>query len=267
MFQVRKLCYEKEIPLLIAGDLFEEWNCPPELINYVTGAIPRPSFAVPGNHDLPHHNYKEIRRSAYWTLVEAQVIHNLVVGDPVFTPSKDLVLYGFPFDHPPRPVRHKFAHEVPDLALVHAYCWKKGKVHINADPDDHWVSLISRLKGFTYAVFGDNHRPFMAKNESTTLINCGCLIRRKIDEMNQKPSLGLVWSDGTITRHFLECDRDVFFDGREERVDVVSTRGITDVITKSVDNEVDFKETLRKEAEKQEEGVKREILRAVENGQ
>ena len=64
-------------PILCAGDVFDRWNSPPELINFALEYLPPQMYSIPGQHDLPNHNYNEIDRSAYWTLVAANKITNV----------------------------------------------------------------------------------------------------------------------------------------------------------------------------------------------
>jgi hypothetical protein len=84
------------IPILIAGDIFDRWNAPAELINFVIAHMPKYTWAIPGQHDLPHHNYDEITKSAYWTLVEAGCIYNIPPHQPVNTHTS-LRVHGFPW--------------------------------------------------------------------------------------------------------------------------------------------------------------------------
>src|SRR3990172_3116798 len=55
-------------PVLCAGDIFHKWNSPPELINFVMSQADCTKLTIAGQHDLPNHNFREIERSAYWTL-------------------------------------------------------------------------------------------------------------------------------------------------------------------------------------------------------
>ncbi|GAG04154.1 unnamed protein product, partial [marine sediment metagenome] len=77
----------KQVKILCAGDVFDSsgadrrrWNSPPELINFAIDALPEGMYCIPGQHDLPNHNYGEIKRSAYWTLAKAGKLHNLPPG-------------------------------------------------------------------------------------------------------------------------------------------------------------------------------------------
>ena len=145
------------------GDVFDKWNPGPELINFAIKHLPK-GWAVPGNHDLPHHNYGGKDRSAYWTLVECGVLQDLAPG--VATGAGLVNLWGFPWGtevHPPQP-----SSLVPDVAVIHAYVWKRGCGHPQADPADKVIGWKARVRGYAAAFFGDNHLGFLSGN----VVNC-----------------------------------------------------------------------------------------------
>ncbi len=70
--QLRSFQKKHNAPIFIAGDVFDKWNSSAHLINHILVWIAGLDiYAIPGNHDCPHHNYKQLGRSSYWTLVEA----------------------------------------------------------------------------------------------------------------------------------------------------------------------------------------------------
>lgn len=153
--QLNNLAEEHAAPVICAGDIFDKWNAPAELINFALAYLPDEMYAVPGQHDLPAHNYDEMNRSAYGTLVEAGKIINLEPGKPQY--DGDLALHGFPWGTPITPLREKdedFIH----LAVIHQYAHKgKSTSYPGAPADCHVKHLLKQLDGFDAAVFGDNH--------------------------------------------------------------------------------------------------------------
>lgn len=185
------------------GDIFDKWNPPPELINFAIRHLPK-GYAVPGNHDLPHHNYGGVSRSAYWTLVECGVVKNLEPGRPTGAGMVDL--WGFPWGVevvPPEPHAHSLC---PDVAIIHAYVWKRGCGHAQSDPADKVAGWKKRLTGYAAAFFGDNHLGFLAGN----VCNCGAFMRRRADEMDTVPCVNVLYEDGEVVRHPLEVEGDVY---------------------------------------------------------
>ena len=73
--QLVQLQAELECPVLIAGDIFDRWNASPELINFAMKYLPIvDTYAIPGQHDLPLHNYEDMEKSAYGVLKRAGTI-------------------------------------------------------------------------------------------------------------------------------------------------------------------------------------------------
>lgn len=184
-----------------SGDIFHRWNTPPEIINLAIRCMPK-CYAVPGQHDLPWHNYDLIKKSAYWTLVEAGVVTNLEPGwgHEVGQGKNHITLAGFPWGFDITP-----PDEAGDitLAVVHDYCWEKGRSFPGAPKEKGVTNHKRKLKPYTAAVFGDNHKGFLAGN----VLNGGALIRCSSDEVDP-PCVGLLWSDGTWSRQELECAKD-----------------------------------------------------------
>lgn len=221
--QVGDLAREFGCPIICAGDLFDRWNSGPELISFAIKNLPR-MYAIPGQHDLPHHRIEDIRRSAYWTLVEAGVIIDIssrseqpVVRHGNFYPTnmRPLTLYGFPWGMGVAPRASKT--DGISLAVVHAYCWIDGKGYPGAPNASKVGSFREKLSGYDVAVFGDNHQHFSSTWVGGHVWNCGCLIRRKIDEKQLKPLVGLLGENGVIKRHYLDCSEDKWVEESEAR--------------------------------------------------
>ena len=189
--------------IYIAGDLFHWWKSPPELINWAIEKLsPAFVFAIPGQHDLPNHNLEEIRKSAFQTLLSVEVVD----GDFTLRVPGPLTVDPFPWgcEIKPREVdKHDLADQFIHMALIHQYTWIQGHSYQGAAEESRVGYLAKSLKGYDIAVFGDNHKPFEHHVGNCVVFNCGCLIPRASDERDIRPSVGLVRSDGTITRHYL----------------------------------------------------------------
>lgn len=210
-------------PILIAGDLTDRWNLPPETINFMLKNLPDQIFAICGQHDLPNHSYQNIKRSAYWTLVEAGKITNLTPSAEEWfaeAGGKDWYVHGFPWEfnlEAMGEIGTKTAH----VALVHSYIWMKG-YHFPGAPEEKRVKkYLPQLEGFNAAFFGDNHIGFSRgiSGKSPFIMNCGTFMRRKIDEAHYYPQVGLLMSDGSIVPHRLDVSQDKFIDvGEAEKL-------------------------------------------------
>lgn len=210
LVQLNELKEHYDVPVIIAGDIFDKWNSPAELINFACDYIPCDCFAIPGQHDLPGHSQDSIKRSAYWTLVNSNTISHLPDHLPItmnditmtaFSWGADLYIEGMKdFDN----IKH------PSIAVIHKYIWHKNAKYTGAVEEDEAGNCLKRIKKeFDSFVIGDNHKSFMAGNN---VLNCGGFMRRKIDEIDYRPSVGLLREDGSIRKHFLACSEDMFID-------------------------------------------------------
>lgn len=202
--QLKALKKELDCPIFFAGDLFDRWNSSPELINFAIKNVP-PMFAVPGQHDLPLHNYHNIKKSAYWTLVEAGIVENVVPGEVVHLAHSNIDLYGFPWGFPIHPLSEEDQSDSMKIAIVHHYIWISDHNYPGAPKEDKLTKTRKDMKGFNVVAFGDNHIGFMSKRGNTQIFNCGGFMRRKADQFYYKPQIGILWNDGTVEPHYLDC--------------------------------------------------------------
>ena len=240
--------------MLIAGDLFHNWNAPPELVNFVL-RITRgwEIYAVPGNHDLPNSRYSDLKRSAFWTLVKADAIRDVHHSQPVRIPGyRGIRVHGFiecAEDLCP-PVDKRG--EDLEVALVHGYVWRDGReAYPGAPPDAYYLTRMERLKGFDLAVFGDNHHGFEVMtpgHDMPSVYNCGCFVRRRSDERHLRPAVGVIYSDGTVERRYLDTKHDRFLDIVEPAV--VKSLGmdyeeLMNILRNAADTVASFRDAVR----------------------
>ncbi len=199
------------VPVICAGDVFDRWNAPVELVNIAAGLMPSTRiFSIPGQHDLPLHNLSDLKRSAYWTLCMMGALHDRCAGDGCITTSlKNGVCLHFSAwgsEIPPTP-----QDEQMHILITHRYVWAEGASYPGADESGHIKSLSKTLKGYAVAVFGDNHKGFTSTTpDGTVVFNCGGMMRRKSDEADYRPGYGMLFSDGTVERRYFDTSKDVF---------------------------------------------------------
>jgi hypothetical protein len=218
--QVEAISNAHKAPILFSGDMCDRWNAPAEWINWAIRTLPK-VYGIPGQHDLPYHRYADIKRSAYWTLVECGTIIDLKPGKMECV-SDNFAVMGFPWGTPLKPWVMGPPIQGFNVALVHHYVWNKKHSYPGAPPGSHARKLRAKLKGYRVAVFGDNHKGFLSTDEETTILNCGGMMRRKSDEEDYVPKAGLIWTDGSVTRVPLDTSEDILLspkqliEGREE---------------------------------------------------
>lgn len=196
------------VPIIIAGDIFDRWYAPAttsELINRLMLHWPDNVWAVPGQHDLPNHQLDQMMRTPYWTMVQAGKINDLTPGVS-HKVSDQLRCHGFPWGHPVFYLGCPYPNVV-NLAVVHAYIWQAGYSYPDAPKEQHAEMYQSRLSGFDAAVFGDNHQGFLL---GRNIINCGTFMRRKADERDYKPMVGVLYDDGHFEPHYLDTSDDLW---------------------------------------------------------
>lgn len=196
-------------PLYVAGDLLHSWKCSPYLlsclINWFDGMA---IYAIPGNHDLPNHNYKQLSHSAYWTLTEAKAIYHLIPGGTHTMGS--VTVHPFPYSFPVTPPNRTDPSLCLQVALIHDYIWVEGKGHYDASVSHRYGKWASKLKGYDLAFFGDNHIPFTVKgtDKCCPVVNCGVPLRRHSDEQDIRPSVVMLRESGKISRCYLSGDKN-----------------------------------------------------------
>lgn len=271
--EIRRLQESHDVPIFYAGDIFDRWNSTPETINFAIEHLP-PGFAVPGQHDLPNHSYDEIKRSAYWTLVQAGIITNLYPGVAHEGPELNgMIVHGFPWGFRPGPDPH---HKVGDkrlrLAIIHQFVWTSATGYPGAPAVNMAESCAKDLIGYDVAVFGDNHKGFIQRfDDGPTIVNCGGLMRRKTDEREYKPGVVLLREDGSVERHYLNTVRDKFIErsDAEEIVEkLIDVSAFVDGLRSLGANDtLDFLEALRRfvRDNKISDAVSQIIFRAAES--
>lgn len=202
--ELSDLAFFHKCPILHSGDLFDKWNSPAELINFALEHLPE-MWSIPGQHDLPFHQLKDIKKSAYWTLVQSGKVKNLIPGH-TFQITHDVNLTGFPWGCPLE--RIKKENESIFIALVHEYKWCSGASYPNA-PQAAKVTK-AKTKGYDIISYGDNHISFDVHGHEGVIWNNGGFMKRHRDEVDHKPRVGLVMTDGTVESYFLNTDDEVY---------------------------------------------------------
>lgn len=212
--QVKQIA--KDNPIICSGDIFDKWNPPPELINFAIKHLPK-MYAVPGQHDLPYHNYADMHKSAFWTLVEAGNVVLIPPDQPLILNSF-FQLHGFPWGSPLKPLEKKNTF-LYDIAVIHHYVWKDGSGFHGAAESSHVRELRKVLNGYDLAVFGDNHKPFISKKkhyDNCVFLNCGSLMRRTIEQIDYVPSVWALNKDHQLEKYPLDISSDVMIESEQK---------------------------------------------------
>jgi len=228
--ELKRLQEKHDCVVFCAGDIFDHWSPPVELVNFAITNLPK-MFAIPGQHDLPNHNLKDIQRSAYWTLVESGTITNLLsINCPLLTVKgdSDFTFIGFPYGEPIKPAKSSI--EEKQIAIIHQYNWRPEHTrHPGASINQFVDQTRKEFDGYNLIVCGDNHHPWYSK-PPLQFLNVGTFMIRDANERNYKPQIGMLTNDGEIILHKLDTSKDVYLETTEQKVK---------------DDEMDFEELMQ----------------------
>jgi len=265
----------RNLPILCAGDVFDRWNSQPELINFAINVLPK-MYAIPGQHDLPYHRNEDIYKSAYWTLVEEGTIDNLGPDGrarPIKSLEDKMCIHGFWWGRNLHGIEGREDNPEDEsiyLALIHRYVWQPGYEYQGAPTEARASGTAKQLAGFDVAVFGDNHAGFEQAGSGSfpTIYNCGGLIRRKQDERHYKPAVGILMSDGTVERHYLDTSEDKWVDseGETDTAPQIDLQEFLADLEKLEEEGLDFEAAVRRwiEENKPSQEVERLLLSSME---
>jgi hypothetical protein len=168
------------VPAIIAGDIFDKAKGTPELINLATKYL-KGDYVIPGQHDLPYHDFDQMHKSAFGVLVETGVVRLIPPAreGKGWQVSDKLCLHAFPWGFEICPPDKEVCQNGTHVAVIHAYCWHKGQAYVGADKGQNAVAYRKQIRGYDFALFGDNHKKFTLKSGDCTVVNHGGFMRCK----------------------------------------------------------------------------------------
>ena len=239
--QLKRVSDNERVPIICAGDIFDRYNPPPSLINFAIENLPK-MYAIPGQHDLPYHDYENLQKSAYKTLMMAG---NITTSNEIGWPIGNLVLTGFPWNAkitpPIKTLKDKLS-----VAVVHKYIWAVGINYPGASKESNVSGFKKELARYNTAIFGDNHKSFSSVIGQCFTYNCGCLIKRHQDDRDTSNGVGLLMSNGSVKFHELDYSEDVWIDDPEEKTTAISPE-LEEFVTELMDmqtSNLDFREVV-----------------------
>ena len=274
-----QLCMLQETfdcPILFAGDLFHNWNAPAELIHFAMKYLPSEMYCIPGQHDMPYHNYDLLDKSAYAVLARSGTINDMPAGQ-VMQYDSDFAFVGYPYGYDIKNVRDFCLDDSTLVGFGHEYKWIDGYSYPNA-PESKFVigqgEEMQRQKWLGYDIFayGDNHKGFETYLATTKIFNCGGFTRRNIDEYNYEPRVGIIYRDEGVIfceSQLLNTDTDKYINptvSEKEEVERDMSAFIKE-LHELGDAALNFHEALHRfcAKHKTKPEVKKLILEAIEN--
>lgn len=254
-----------KLPILCAGDIFDKWNPPPELIRFAYRELPNNMVCIPGQHDLPNHLISLMHRSGYGVLQTTGKIRDISQGGKYEDPTGAFTAYGFGWNEPIVPPFKEQKGEFA-VAVIHRYVWERGFGYPGAPETLTTQAQAKDLAGYKLAVYGDNHQGFTSKLSRTTIYNCGGFLRRKSDEQNYSPAIGILYADGEVRRVRLDTSKDEFVETVKEEEIAVDMKHFIEQLEGLGEHGLNFREAVERYMDQNEvpPRTKAEIVRALE---
>ncbi len=190
---LREVSYRYGIPIICAGDVFDRWNPPAELVSWAIDHLPE-MYAIPGQHDLNGHDYERRMDGAYGALVKAGIIHDLI--PEAWTVIRGgLAVWANPWGRYLFPDHGPLTHSEVSLQVIHKYVYtdsSPSKYYGAPEDAEYRACLSANNKLVDYILIGDNHIRWNTLEAG----NPGSLIPMKQDQMNHMPAYGLLSSSG-----------------------------------------------------------------------
>ncbi|KKM79218.1 hypothetical protein LCGC14_1352060 [marine sediment metagenome] len=181
------------------GDMFDTSDVSDKLIREVMmflSECPCPIYTVPGQHDLKHH-------SKVWENTPLGIADThfpvSVINRPYKHISYEIYGAGYGEDIPIPPDNNKFKILVCHKMIINKRLW------VGQDNYDYEVNDVLKQFNYDLIVSGDNHTTFVHTHENKTLVNCGSLIRTRIDQIDHHPCYFIFDTETLeLTKHQLD---------------------------------------------------------------
>lgn len=221
-------------PVLCAGDIFDKWKASPWLCSWAYQLLPAPLITIPGNHDLPMHNFEYYDKAALALLEKVNSARICILKGDGIDVNK-LRIMGVPsgqlasFDPEQAEITNgDGAGGAPArrILLLHELVWA-GKAPSWAAGSWKASELIEEFgKHFDLILTGDNHEAFTVEQEGTLLVNPGSMMRITAAQADFQPRGYLYYAGenqvepvmlpverGVISREHLDKEQE-----RDERI-------------------------------------------------
>lgn len=183
--QIVYLCNKYKCDLIVAGDFFDSVKVGYNVLNSIIKILKTlkgKCFVVAGQHDMTFHSHSLVSTPLQTLIHMKKVI--LLKRDKPYKNGDDY-LYGCSFGE--EPIEHP---ELNSILVIH-------KSITPSDPPFFLTEAVSATTAinlwseYKLIIAGDFHEPFF-KTGPTSLINCGPMLRQKVDQMDIKPLIWLI---------------------------------------------------------------------------
>lgn len=198
--EIISLANKHDADLLIAGDMFDSVKIGYKVLNKIIKILLKlkgTCYATAGQHDMAYHTL-DLEASPFKTLILTDKIVFLnrkksvnILADKY--ESKDVRIYGCSFgEKHTKPNKEYF-----NILVIH-------KTITPAEPPFFLTDAISaeemldhkKSYGYNLIISGDFHESFVITKWDSMIVNCGPMMREKIDQVDVEPKVYLISIDG-----------------------------------------------------------------------
>lgn len=252
---INQIQLKYNIPILNAADILDKWNCPLELITWCNDNLPSNIITTIGQHEIPSHNLKLLKKSGIRTLESSNSIKLLKEKEVLKLETKELItfIHSFPYGTELKPLdenkykiynkKHKI---IRHIALIHHFTYIGKTWPGNQAP--HAEQLLKKLTGYDTILCGDNHQSFVIEKNGRLLVNPGSLMRIKADQEEHKPRVYL-WdsTNNKVEPIYLPIEENVI--SREhieknKKIELLSNKFV-DCLKEDIDMEHNFIDNIK----------------------
>jgi DNA repair exonuclease SbcCD nuclease subunit len=268
---------EHEVSLIVfPGDIFDRPRPPysvvADLMDEFCG-IPDGAeiLTVPGQHDLPNHEYSARAGSGYGMIVRKGWIAHDVPSTPGpfipphFLASDGIVIVGGGWNDYPR------SSVKAEVMITHRMVFDKEESYPGAQGEA--TDLMKKYPGVRWFLCGDNHNRVVVEADGQTLINPGSVMIRTAAQADHKPSVFVIdrdeetWEEIPLKAALCEVRRDHLVHAEEQKA---RTEKLMESFRETVSVELDFRSNVQNWLEANAgtvaDLVRRVIVRSLDNG-
>jgi len=224
--EIADLASEHNCYVIVAGDIFDRWNCDWRIIRYwYEFCQNNKTIWCAGQHDLQDNNADNLDTSP------------IMAGKVTAWDCVDICHWG----RVPSEEKNILAWHVP---VYH----KENPYHAEVSTAK---ALLKKYPQYRLILTGDNHQTFVVEHNGALLVNTGSLLRSSAAQINHKPCVFLYdFDNNAVEPYFLDIDEDAVTDNH-----LVTKKFKEDVSSKvskfcdkmsSADYKIDFHANLKK---------------------
>ena len=226
----------------VAGDFFDKSSHSPALVNGTLALLNEYGDVfveiLPGNHDLKNHSQSLLPSSSIMTIGFLDNV-TIVGSDWLSVTEENYVVDFIPFGD-------ELTHYGGDVAIIHEFVWNK-EPWPGAPISGNWKNIAKKMKGYKLIIIGDNHQPFIKTHKKCTLLNCGSMLRKNIDQQDHKPAFYVIGDDLSIETIPFKISKDVFDTSASDLVKKKNKaiQEVAEQMKEGITFSLDFKKNLK----------------------